>query len=106
MVPPVGSVWRGWRHEGEHELLNGALGLEALGAACFGDGLEARRPFAFGLGQERFKQGWLKASDMREALGVSFAGEAVVEEVWREPVVEIRQEALKDEIGSAHGVTG
>jgi hypothetical protein len=29
----------------------------------------------------------------------------VVDEVWCEPVVEIRQEALAYEVGSAHGVT-
>ena len=43
----MGSVWR----EGEHELLNCALGLKAVDAARFGKSLEARRPLAFGFGQ-------------------------------------------------------
>ncbi len=78
------------------------LGLLALSAALFGDALQSCRPFALGFVQQRLKERRLELGNVSEAVRIVFAGEAVIEKVWREPARQICDEAIADDVGAGH----
>lgn len=82
------------------------FGLLLLRQALGCNGMEALRPLALRLGQERAPQGRVEAFDVGEAAWVVLAGEAVVQEARGEPGVEISQEALANEVGLSHRQAG
>ncbi len=62
----------------------------------------AIRPKALDTFKQGLLQGMVEVGDAFKLFWVVLAGEAVIEQVWREPRIELSEEALGDAIGAAH----
>jgi hypothetical protein len=81
---------------------NSGFGFLFLRFAISGDALQPLRPLLFSHVQQDVPLRWLDLLNVRQAVGIAFAGEAVVKHARRQPAVELSQEAIADQVGTFH----